>query len=268
MNLKSQPYDCSAIAGISIALLILFSWTVSLVLLLLIDTSRITIWEVAVAVFARTFLHTGLFITAHDAMHGTVLPKNRKINDLIGSIATAVYALLSYQALAKKHRLHHRYPASADDPDFCESDRGNNHIDPEKDIQNGLWPWYFKFMQGYLHGKQLWIVLVGIASVFSILSMGCHIASSNLILFWILPMLCSSIQLFYFGTFLPHRQLDKGFDDRHRARSSNYNRFWSFITCYHFGYHWEHHENPHLPWYKLPSSRLKYQALRLRGEPS
>jgi beta-carotene/zeaxanthin 4-ketolase len=249
MNLQSKPYNANAIAGISIALSLLSLWILSLVLLLFVDTSRIAIWEVAVAVFVRTFLHTGLFITAHDAMHRAVFPQ-RQVNDLIGAISTIFYALLSYQALAKKHRLHHRYPASGDDPDFFE-----RQIDSQPENQPSLWLWYFKFMQGYLYGKQLWIVLIGIALIFSILNLGCHIAASNLLLFWILPMLGSSVQLFYFGTFLPHRRLEKGYEDRHRARSTNCNRFWSFVACYHFGYHWEHHENPHLPWYKLPSAR-------------
>lgn len=255
MTLKSKPDNVNAIAGISIALLLLSLWIVSLVLLLCVDTSRITIWEVVVAVFVRTFLHTGLFITAHDAMHRSVFPRSRQVNDFIGSISTIFYALLSYQALAKKHRLHHRCPASADDPDFFEGDHHHNYIDSRDNSQSSLWPWYIKFMQGYLHGKQLWIVLTGIAVIFSILSLVCHISSSNLLLFWILPMLCSSVQLFYFGTFLPHRRLDKGYSDRHRAKSTDLNSFWSFISCYYFGYHWEHHEHPHLPWYKLPSAR-------------
>ncbi len=29
--------------------------------------------------------------------------------------------------------------------------------------------------------------------------------------------------------------------------------FWSFIACYHFGYHEEHHEYPHVAWWQLPS---------------
>lgn len=264
MNLRSKPYNINAIAGIFIALLILSLWIASLVLFLFVDMSKLAIWEVAIAVVVRTFLHTGLFITAHDAMHGTVFPKHRKMNDVIGSITTTVYAFLSYQALVKKHRLHHRYPASSNDPDFFGSDRGNSHIDPGNAPQDKLWTWYFKFMQGYLHGKQLWIVLIGIVLVFSVLSLGCHIAIGNLLLFWILPMLCSSVQLFYFGTFLPHRRLDKGYGDRHRARSTNYSRFWSFVTCYHFGYHWEHHENPHLPWYKLPSARCEVLSSQIQ----
>jgi beta-carotene ketolase (CrtW type) len=88
--------------------------------------------------------------------------------------------------------------------------------------------------------------------IFYSLLWGLHIPMSNLILFWLLPLSLSSIQLFYFGIFLPHRRPKTGYTNRHCAKSSYYSIFWSFVTCYHFGYHWEHHEYPHLPWYKLP----------------
>jgi fatty acid desaturase len=57
-----------------------------------------------------------------------------------------------------------------------------------------------------------------------------------------------------------HRQTEEGYSDRHRAKSINYSVIWSFITCYHFSYHWEHHQYPHLPWYKLPLARQKHQS--------
>ena len=249
MNPRDKSYRLDLTSGIFISLSLFLLWLGSLIWLLSLDMSQITVLGGVVAVFVRTFLHTGLFITAHDAMHRNVFPKSRKVNDLIGSIATTAYALLSFRVLSQKHRLHHRHPASLDDPDFCdrqdcESDRNASY-------------WYLKFMGGYLDRNQLWILLVGMVLIFSTLSLGCHISVSNLILFWVLPILLSSIQLFYFGTFLPHRKLAKGYEDRHRARSSNYTIFWSFITCYHFGYHWEHHEYPHLPWYMLPSAKWK-----------
>jgi fatty acid desaturase len=35
-------------------------------------------------VLLTTFFYTGIFITAHDAMHGLVSPSYRKLNDVIG----------------------------------------------------------------------------------------------------------------------------------------------------------------------------------------
>lgn len=249
INLEDKSNRLDSSSGIFIPLSLFSLWVVSLVWLFSLDISQITTLGLVAAVFVRTFLHTGLFITAHDAMHKTVFPQNRKVNDLIGAIATTAYALLSFQTLAQKHRLHHQHPASSDDPDFCDR---HDHESPH----NASY-WYLKFMRGYLDRKQLRILLVGMVLIFTSLSLGFHISVSNLILFWVLPILLSSIQLFYFGTFLPHRRLTRGYSDRHRARSINYSIFWSFVTCYHFGYHWEHHEYPHLPWYMLPSAKWK-----------
>jgi len=66
------------------------------------------------------------------------------------------------------------------------------------------------------------------------------------------PSIASSLQLFFFGTYLPHREPEGGYVSETRAQSSNWSVFWSFITCYHFGYHEEHHEQPNVPWWGLP----------------
>jgi hypothetical protein len=44
----------------------------------------------------------------------------------------------------------------------------------------------------------------------------------NLLLFWALPSILSSLQLFYFGTYLPHRHEEAEFADEHRARSNDF----------------------------------------------
>ena len=230
-----------SLLGLLIATTIFLLWFSSLIFLLSIDVSQTSLFLIVSAVLVRTFLHTGIFITAHDAMHGTVFPQNRQINDFIGSVATRLYVLLPYKTLLEKHRLHHRYPASSKDPDFCEQGQHNALI------------WYLDFMKGYMVGKQSWVVFFGMTIIFYLFRWGLNIPVSNLLLFWVLPILFSSIQLFYFGIFVPHRQPKGGYTNRHRAKSTYYDVLWSLIACYHFGYHWEHHEFPHLPWYKLPS---------------
>jgi beta-carotene ketolase (CrtW type) len=75
------------------------------------------LWKI-VALVWQTFLYTGLFITAHDAMHGVVVPQNLKINNFIGSLVLTLYGLFSFNELRKKHWEHHHHPASELDPDF------------------------------------------------------------------------------------------------------------------------------------------------------
>ena len=101
-------------------------------------------------------------------------------------------------------------------------------------------------------GYWSWTRLICLIIVFEIISYTIHIPEKNLTLFWIIPSILSSVQLFYFGTFLPHREPEGGYKNTHCAETNPLPTFWSFITCYHFGYHEEHHEHPNVPWWKLP----------------
>ncbi|MFW6276162.1 MAG: fatty acid desaturase, partial [Bacteroidota bacterium] len=66
-----------------------------------------------------------------------------------------------------------------------------------------------------------------------------------------LPALLSTLQLFYFGTYLPHRKPHTHDMGRHRARTQSKNHLWAMLSCYFFGYHTEHHESPGTPWWQL-----------------
>ncbi len=178
-------------------------------------------------------LYTGLFITAHDAMHGTV-SANKKINNIIGWVCTLLYACFPYSKLYKKHHDHHRYVHTDQDPDFS---------------HQNFFVWYIKFFFQYF---TLWqyLILNGLFFVFNLLF---KIPQVNLILFWIVPSVLSSLQLFYFGTYAPHRG-NPG--NLHQARSQRKNHFIAFISCYFFGYHYEHHHAPMVPWWKLYSQKL------------
>lgn len=247
-ELKS-PYSFSqtdSALSLTIVSVIVLAWSSSLVLLLSTDVTTIPPLLVVSAIWLRCFLHTGLFIATHESIHG-LISSDRRLNALVGHLTSFLYALLPYKHLAKNHQLHHQYPASPQDPDFCLSNSDN------------LLFWYCTFMKQYQEGKQIWISLIGMTIVFWGL-VYLQIPVANLFLFWVFPILLSSWQLFVFGVFLPHRKTNEDYSDRHRAKSNNYPTLISFLACYHFGYHWEHHQYPHLPWYQLPAVR-KHQAL-------
>jgi beta-carotene ketolase (CrtW type) len=230
----------SKYGGIAIASSIILAWLINIYIALSSDLTRLNAIEIILLFGCQTFLSTGLFITAHDAMHGQIFERNRRINNFFGKLALSIYALLSYQELCQKHWLHHRYPATELDPDFHdgESDRFFN--------------WYFYFMKGYWS----WSRFTTLASIVLIIAYIFKISAINLTLFWMFPLFLSSLQLFYFGTFLTHREPKQGYLNSHRAKTTRLPIFWSFITCYHFGYHQEHHEHPNVPWWKLSSVYL------------
>ena len=74
-----------------------------------------------------------------------------------------------------------------------------------------------------------------------------------------LPAILSSVQLFTFGTFLPHRHEEAPFVDAHRSRTNDFGWLASLLTCFHFGYHHEHHLSPGTPWWALPAKRRELQ---------
>jgi beta-carotene ketolase (CrtW type) len=247
---RSLQNQFDSLTGIIMGVILISLWFFSLVGLLRLNLGTVSPLLIIFSVFLRAFLHTGLFITTHEAIHGVISPQ-QQINNLIGYTTSFLYALLPYKILAKNHQQHHRYPATEKDPDFYALDTNNFLL------------WYCSFMQKYQEGKQAWILLIGMTIIFWTF-IALHIAPSNIFLFWVIPILISSLQLFTFGIFLPHKKSAAGYRDNHRARSNNYSVFWSFVTCYHFGYHWEHHQYPHLPWYKLPQAHQKHQLLENR----
>lgn len=242
LRITSLAVDEESIKGLAIALAIISLWAMSLIFLLSLDLDQIPIIWIGVGLVLQTFLYTGLFITAHDAMHGVVYPKNTIINNFVGTVALLVYGLFSYKELLKKHHLHHRFPSSEKDPDF--------HDLKHKDF----FSWYLYFMKNYWS----WTRLMGLALIFIILHFALQISIANIALFWIIPSLLSSVQLFYFGTFLTHQEPKGGYTNPHRAESTSFSVLWSFITCYHFGYHEEHHQYPNVPWWKLPEVRKQH----------
>lgn len=222
--------------GLIIALIIILSWLVHQAYVLLygfVDLTNITFY---LHILIQMFLFTGLFITAHDAMHGTVAT-NKTLNRIIGTISTFLYAGLSYFQLLKNHSNHHKYPASESDPDF------------NIKTQN-FFIWWLSFLFKYSSLSQILIMAV----LFNVLKI--WIAEINLFLFWLLPVFLSSIQLFYFGTYKPHKLPHSEEMTKHKSRTLNKNHFYAFLTCYFFGYHLEHHNNPGIPWWKLYKEKL------------
>lgn len=227
---------------------IFLAWLGSLLGLLILPLSQIPLWGWGLAVLGRTFLQTGLFIVAHDAMHLSLFPRFPRINHSLGAIALGCYGFLSYRHCCRHHHSHHHQPAEAGDPDFHDG----VHAHPIR--------WYLRFMTAYVSRTRLGMIVGLWVGILVGLVYGCHLSPLSVLGFWVLPLVLSSLQLFVFGTYLPHRQprrpaLLAQWCDRHHAVSSPYPRLWLFLTCYHLGCHWEHHEYPQVPWYQLPAMR-------------
>jgi beta-carotene ketolase (CrtW type) len=190
----------------------------------------------------------GLFIVAHDCIHGSLAPGLPAVNRRIGRVCLVLYGGFDYDAVAAKHFAHHGRPGTSDDPDFHDGE------------PQAFWRWFARFFREYFGGRQAAIVLT-VAAVY-LLVLGARV--ENVLVFWALPALLSALQLFTFGTYLPHRRGEAAFADRHNARTNAYPVWLSFLTCYHFGYHHEHHLAPAVPWWRLPAARRARDASTAR----
>jgi len=226
--------------GVSLAVTIVVAW-------LAIHVTGIFFWHwtlrtipIGIAmVLVQTWLSTGLFIVAHDAMHGALAPGHPRLNRAMGATCLSLYACLSYAALLPQHHLHHTETGKAGDPDF-------HGGDPR------LAGWFLQFFRTYYsHGQ---IVRITVVALIYTLLFGAPLG--NIVFFWALPALGAVAQLFIFGTWLPHRDRSEPFKDFHRAHSIDVGPTLSLLTCFHFGgYHHEHHLSPGTPWWGLPSRR-------------
>ena len=191
-------------------------------------------WIVTRVIFhtaLQGYLYTGLFITAHDAMHGTV-SKNRRLNRYIGTLAAFLFAAFWYKKLHKNHMKHHRWPGEERDPDF--------YVKSQR-----FFVWFGVFFSRYV---TVWQILI-MAGVFNLLIRVAD--TSQVVLFWVIPAFLGTLQLFYFGTYKPHMYPHLDEMGPHHARTQDRNHLWAMLSCYFFGYHVEHHDQPGLPWWKL-----------------
>ena len=218
--------------GLFFALIIISLWATSLIYLLHYKIE----WNnplVYVFILIQMHLYTGIFITAHDAIHGVVVPDNKRFNYGIGFLCATIFAYNNYKKLSSKHHLHHAHVVSEDDPDY---------------YQGNFFTWYLKFALEYV---TYWQILL-MAITYNVLKL--FFPMENLIVFWELPAILSTLQLFYFGTYLPHRG-EHEITDKFKAHSQPLNHWKAFFSCYFFGYHHEHHAYPYLPWWALAAAK-------------
>ncbi|KAF8071007.1 Beta-carotene ketolase [Scenedesmus sp. PABB004] len=179
--------------------------------------------DVSCTFLAIEFVATGLFITTHDAMHGTVCYRSRALNDAIGRVAISLYAWFDYDMLHRNHWAHHNHTGQPGrDPDFH---RGNPHIAV----------WFAQFMLEY--STLLQFAKIFLAS--TLLQRVGGVPYANLCVYMAAAPILAAFRLFYFGTYLPHLPSDAG-EVMHwqRSHSSDDPAWLTFLKCYHFGLHW------------------------------
>lgn len=236
MPMPDKTY--SPLIGYILALAVITAWLCVHIYSVFFHDLSSPLWLTITLIAVQCWLYTGLFIIAHDTMHGSLFPNSPNLNALTGTLILFAYAGFYWRSMRAAHLDHHLYPGTEQDPDF-------HALNPK-----AFWPWYKAFFTRYFGWQQL-MTLSGFTLVYIFVFGAAYI---NTIIMWAVPAILSSVQLFYFGTYLTHRHADT-FADHHNARSNNYPAWVSLITCFHFGYHHEHHLYPQEPWWRLPTRK-------------
>ncbi len=191
------------------------------------------------------WLSVGVFIVSHDAMHGSLAPGRPGLNGFIGGLLLFLYAGFAWKKMRAAHFDHHKFSGRDSDPDFDAANPG--------DFRR----WYATFLRRYFGWRSIAFVFTIVALYWLVIG----VPMAQIVLLYGLPAIASSLQLFYFGTYRPHRHDPHrqdgtaGFADEHNARSNDMSILASLASCFHFGYHLEHHRRPDVPWWALPGAR-------------
>jgi beta-carotene ketolase (CrtW type) len=226
--------------GLVFATIVMSLWAALLLYALFKHT--LCLWTTPFLWLAIHHLYTGLFITAHDSIHGTVC-SDPALNRWIGKFCVLVFAGFDYDVLRDDHWKHHSHAGlEGEDPDFH---RGNPQF----------LAWFFGFMMQYMSLLQVSRLLCLISILWLLGAPLLH-----LFLFNAVGGISSAVMLFYFGTYLPHMpdegatSLDR--PDNFRTLDKDDSRLTSFLKSYNFGCHSEHHANPRVPWWALYDAHL------------
>ncbi len=180
------------------------------------------IYETIFCIMTLIWQYVGLFIISHDLHHN----KNPSFyQNFLGRLCLFCYGGFRLEDFSKNHNLHHKFPGLINkDPDFDNS-----------------YPiiWYSKFIYRYISINQL----VNEIIIFQLLYFT-KVNFENMLLFWFIPCIYASIQLYYYGTYLVHKE-------NGMIINSNLPKFAKLLTCYNFGNHKEHHKYPNKSWLEL-----------------
>ena len=105
-----NKFSPQARKGLVLAGLIGSAWLLSLGLSFSLPLDQKSGLLIGSLILLRAFLHTGLFIVAHDSMYASLVPGHPGLNRWIGKVCLMMYAGLSYERCSRNDKRHHLAP--------------------------------------------------------------------------------------------------------------------------------------------------------------
>lgn len=248
LSVKTRPRAIQGAIGLSLAFVMFASWIgLHAYAMFVFELTWANVPLALIMAAVLCWLSVGMFIISHDAMHGSLAPGRPALNGAIGALLLFLYAGFGWRKMRDAHFDHHKYVGTAGDPDF------------DADNPRSMARWYMTFLRRYFGWKSALFVSI----VVTVYWLALRVPMAQIVLLYGLPAIASSIQLFYFGTFRPHRHSADAFPDHHNARTESFGTLASLLSCFHFGYHHEHHLAPQVPWWALPAWRKSAEAAKV-----
>ena len=103
-------------SGLVISALVMMTW--ARVLIFALFEHELSLFTTPCLLAILIHLYTGLFITAHDSIHGTI-SSNPTLNKWAGKLCLLAFAGFDYDMIREEHWRHHSHAGLAgEDPDF------------------------------------------------------------------------------------------------------------------------------------------------------
>jgi beta-carotene/zeaxanthin 4-ketolase len=222
--------------------LALLNASLSVVFLALIPASFAVVdahpWAMVLTIPVNACAFTGLFIFAHEAIHGTLLPGFPRLGHALGRLFATVYALVDYDLLRANHWQHHGHVATDRDPDFDGEGRLLLHA--------------ARFLGRYLR----WYAIPTLALAGHLVGQAGHTAA--MLGAYVVPVLLSTLVVFTVGIHLVHHPellRTRTGGDAQRSVCVDLGRVGSALMILNFNVHWHHHAYPRLSWWELGACR-------------
>ena len=206
-------------------------------------------WAMVLTIPVNACCFTGLFILAHEAIHGTLVPGFPRLGHALGRLFATVYALVDYDLLRARHHEHHAHVGTDADPDFD----GDGRL-----LLHGA-----RFMRRYLRWYS--VPLLALAGN----ALGQRGYSAAMIGAYVAPVLLSTLIVFTVGIHLVHhpKLVEKyARNDTQRSVCIDFGRVGSALLILNFNTHWLHHARPRLSWWELGVHRDREPVRVTPGE--
>lgn len=187
--------------------LVFGSWLAVHLWALLAFTISARNWLLVLPIFAlQCWLSVGLFSVAHGAMHGSLAPGLAQVTAMVGALLLLICAGFGWQKLRTAHFDH--AGMSAQQPIRIS-------MPAIRSTSQHFWAWCRLFLRRHFGWRSM--ACVGTVVLVYLTAFGALL--KNIVLLYGLPAFASSLQLFCFGSYCPHRREGPASADHHRSPS-------------------------------------------------